>query len=684
MRARMLGGLSLFVDNEPVSFPTSKVAELAAFLLWNKEKWISRERLRSMLWPEVTDARASANLRQSLYRLRGTLGAAGCDGVLEVRRTDVCVRPNGHDVVVDALDFEGAARAALDSPEGSLSQVISAAAGYTGLFLPTIDSDWAAQERRRLDAVHLALLRQAVTELSRAGLYEAAIPYATRLVAAEPLNEEAHCALMRLHGQSGNPAGALQQFEACRTQLLDELGVEPSPATMELCREIGLKPRDSKKPSRQRRGVPDRFGKDVIGGPLYRAGLLVAMADSQTDTGDSDAALRTLERAQRLYQEADDEEGLARVSLSRASALIGTYTGPRPDLAVPEIEHALSYYRRFGESAIYCRALHTAANVAAVTGDGARLASLSEEGLKLAKRLHNRDYEIRIETMMSVMDFATCRLTSAGERLERVSGLVPYSADPSATITFMIYYAELALLTGDMKVSAQRHEELLAVLGTLPPGMERASGEIPARMLAMTTYYFMGKQARVRQLNPLPDYEAYLPEHALHASRLLMRPRDSRAACLAAAELIKAHMPEIIPEQVPLFTRQLCEAMLEFDLPADALEWADIGIAAGAEAGSPPFSAIFEAYRAHALHLLGDDTAAEKSLSTALNDRDPADEWTLVNALWVEALLAQDRADQPAADLAFADALALCDRLGMGLHARQIRQSMQEAATADG
>jgi hypothetical protein len=64
------------------------------------------------------------------------------------------------------------------------------------------------------------------------------IQVARRLVALEPLHEEAHRALMWFLAHGGQPSAALAQYERCRSVLAEELGVKPSPATLALREEI--------------------------------------------------------------------------------------------------------------------------------------------------------------------------------------------------------------------------------------------------------------------------------------------------------------------------------------------------------------------------------------------------------------------------------------------------------------
>ena len=70
------------------------------------------------------------------------------------------------------------------------------------------------------------------------GQYEEAITYGQRILSLDPLREEVHRELMRYHQSAGRRAEALQQFQACRGILREELDIEPMPETMALYRRI--------------------------------------------------------------------------------------------------------------------------------------------------------------------------------------------------------------------------------------------------------------------------------------------------------------------------------------------------------------------------------------------------------------------------------------------------------------
>ena len=74
------------------------------------------------------------------------------------------------------------------------------------------------------------------------GPAELAIEAASRLLALDPTNEQAHRALMQFHARSGRRDLALRQYEKCRAALKAELGIEPDAPTLALFEDISTTP----------------------------------------------------------------------------------------------------------------------------------------------------------------------------------------------------------------------------------------------------------------------------------------------------------------------------------------------------------------------------------------------------------------------------------------------------------
>src|SRR6185295_19209057 len=102
--------------------------------------------------------------------------------------------------------------------------------------------DWLLPEQERLRETAIEVLRTLVEAYRRRGEYRFALHYARRLVALEPLSEEARRDLMRLSLLAGQRSNALAEYGKLRALLRDELGVEPLRETREVYESVLLKP----------------------------------------------------------------------------------------------------------------------------------------------------------------------------------------------------------------------------------------------------------------------------------------------------------------------------------------------------------------------------------------------------------------------------------------------------------
>jgi DNA-binding SARP family transcriptional activator len=102
----------------------------------------------------------------------------------------------------------------------------------------TICSNWLRLERGHWEQCWLDALARLVDAYTSVGEWVRAIEHARRGVAANPLQERFHRALMRLHYATGDRTTALSQYRLCREVLGHALGVEPDVETARLYQAI--------------------------------------------------------------------------------------------------------------------------------------------------------------------------------------------------------------------------------------------------------------------------------------------------------------------------------------------------------------------------------------------------------------------------------------------------------------
>ena len=95
-----------------------------------------------------------------------------------------------------------------------------------------LEAAWLDPHRARLQETVLQAGLLATAAYGELGDHAAGVALGRHLVAAHPLDERVHRALIQALSAAGDRSAAVQAFDACRVLLADELGVDPSPDTV--------------------------------------------------------------------------------------------------------------------------------------------------------------------------------------------------------------------------------------------------------------------------------------------------------------------------------------------------------------------------------------------------------------------------------------------------------------------
>lgn len=250
-----LGGLTIKHNGTLlVGFASRKVPALLLYLACHNRP-LAREVLAELLWQERSQERSLSNLRVVLSSLREHL-----EPFLDISRQTVGLNPQMN-IQLDVIDFEAQIAAARGQWKqlGRLSrpvvqQLAKAVKLYEGDFLAGFYvrdgggfDEWASVERERLRRIMIEVLNDLTNyylELEGEAYTDGRNPryvgieYANRSLQFDPLREETYRQLMHLHARLGLRSEALAQYENCRQIFKRELGVDPSPETMALHKEI--------------------------------------------------------------------------------------------------------------------------------------------------------------------------------------------------------------------------------------------------------------------------------------------------------------------------------------------------------------------------------------------------------------------------------------------------------------
>jgi DNA-binding SARP family transcriptional activator/tetratricopeptide (TPR) repeat protein len=232
---RTLGSLELRSDSgEEVAgvLAAQKLVALLAYLAVATPHGLHRrDSVIGLLWPELTQERARAALRHSVYRLRGMLGPDAL-----ISRGDEDVGISTSIITCDAARLDEL----LDS--GSIDEALDLYRGdlMPGFFLrgtPEYER-WLDGERTRLRNRASSAACRLAEDLARSGKSEEAAHRARQVLAISPDSEQLLRRVMNTLASVGDSAGAVHVFDQFAARMKAELDASPSSETRSLAAKL--------------------------------------------------------------------------------------------------------------------------------------------------------------------------------------------------------------------------------------------------------------------------------------------------------------------------------------------------------------------------------------------------------------------------------------------------------------
>jgi predicted ATPase/DNA-binding SARP family transcriptional activator len=252
----VLGPVTATVDGEAVSLGSPLQRALLATLLLRANEVVSRDRLVDALWGDDPPASALGSLQIYVHGLRRALGADR----IETHGSGYLIRVGPGELDLDRfVRLVADARRALadDRPSDAEDDLRSALALLTGPPLAGLGVRGVLElEAGRIDDLRLEAVELENDAQLASGAHEELSARLESLVAEYPFRERFRAQLMLALYRAGRQKDALDAFQDARRVLLDELGVEPSPALQDLQRAILRQDPAVASPARKRRPAP--------------------------------------------------------------------------------------------------------------------------------------------------------------------------------------------------------------------------------------------------------------------------------------------------------------------------------------------------------------------------------------------------------------------------------------------
>ncbi len=248
LEVNLFGPIEATFDGRPLPRPQRlRTGALWACLMLNARTPLARERAAFMIWPDLTERDARAELRRHLHWLARYLNTNTGSSVWLVRDQgrigwSVGDASNGGAFQSDTERFEkkyGQIVATLRDNQAILrADLVGAIELQRDDLLSEMWDEWIGPYRRRFRSELEHLLELLLAHDESTGDLAGALATGRRLLELDRFREESHRALMRLHAAAGDRAAATHQFHVCRALLREQLDVDPMPETLSLYRMI--------------------------------------------------------------------------------------------------------------------------------------------------------------------------------------------------------------------------------------------------------------------------------------------------------------------------------------------------------------------------------------------------------------------------------------------------------------
>ena len=250
LRVQTLGGFRVWnngIEMPATAWGREKAIHLFQFFITMRRQFVHKEQIIDRLWPEMDIERGDRDFKVALNALNKALepNREPREEARFTRRYGLAYGLDFEQIWLDAEAFESLVTSGnqlASGPEPRTSEAIGcyadAVALYHGDYLPERRyEDWTSAERERIQL--LALNTMVVLGdllLPRTPLES--LRLAQRVLAIDPVWEDAYRLQMRAFAIQRNRPMALKSYQTCVQVLDKEFGVEPLPETTELYEKI--------------------------------------------------------------------------------------------------------------------------------------------------------------------------------------------------------------------------------------------------------------------------------------------------------------------------------------------------------------------------------------------------------------------------------------------------------------
>lgn len=204
---------------------TSKAQELFAYLLHNRNRFVSKDTLLDLLWPEYNLKKASTHLYTTIYQIRQTLKQSQIElSINNISGGEGYTLETGS-MVLDVAEWENGILSLGPIKDTNFAEHQQIFDLYSGDYFADYDYLWALGERQRLRTIWIHhAMGMAEFYINTSKIPEAVTVY-QRVVQLQPYFEQGHLGLMKVYDSIGEHVAVEEQYRILTDLLKSELSI---------------------------------------------------------------------------------------------------------------------------------------------------------------------------------------------------------------------------------------------------------------------------------------------------------------------------------------------------------------------------------------------------------------------------------------------------------------------------
>jgi len=221
---------SQVIDN--TDWKREKARQLFQLLVANRDKWLSRDQVLAMLWPDSQPDTAANNLKVVFNQLNQVLEPErprGAQPFFVARRQELYrLNPAAH-IIVDTDVFMH------DTSTDQLSGLQNAVELYHGrYFADSMIQEWLVVEEQYYHQQYLLAAEKLINKLIEQNKLEQALPYTYQVLSADQLCESAYCQQMIIFVHMGRLSMTRNVYKQCEDTYQRIFGTPPTAKISEI------------------------------------------------------------------------------------------------------------------------------------------------------------------------------------------------------------------------------------------------------------------------------------------------------------------------------------------------------------------------------------------------------------------------------------------------------------------